>query len=101
MMEGILLIDAKNTFNSINQKVMLRNLKFKCPVIATYISNCCMCPARLFIIGGGELLFKVGTTKGDPTSMGAYILGISPLLQFFIDFISVNKLNAKEVGFCR
>ena len=55
-MEGILLIDAKNALNSINQKVMLRNLKFKCPVIATYISNCYMCPARLFIIGGGELL---------------------------------------------
>ena len=100
-MKGILLIDAKNALNSINQKVMLRNLKFKCPVIATYISNCYMCLARLFIIGGGELLSKVGTTQGDPTSMGAYTLGISPLLQFLIDFISVNKLNAKEVGFCR
>ena len=60
-----------------------------------------MCPARLFIIGGGELLSKEGTTQGDPTSMGAHTLRIPPLLQFLIDFISVNKLNAKEVGFCR
>ena len=39
-----------------------------------------MCPARLFIIRGGELLPKQGTTQGDPTSMGAYTLGILPLL---------------------
>ena len=58
-----------------------------------------MCPARLFIIGGGELLPKEGTTQGDPTSMGAYALGILPLLQFLLHYISVNELNAKEVAF--
>ena len=31
--------------------------------------------------------------------MGAYALGILPLLQFLLDFISVNDLNAKEVAF--
>ena len=36
-MKGILLIDAENAFNSINRKVMLHNLKFICPVFATYI----------------------------------------------------------------
>ena len=41
-----------------------------------------MCPARLFIISGGELLSKEGTTQGDPTSMGADALGILPVLQF-------------------
>ena len=56
-----------------------------------------MCPARLFIISGGELLSNVGTTEGDPTSMGAYALGILTLLQFLLDFIS-NELNTKEVA---
>ena len=50
-------------------------------------------------IGGGELISKKSTTQGDPTSMGAYTLGILPLLQFLLDFISVNELNAKEVTF--
>ena len=77
----------------------IERLCFICPVIPTYISNCFLCPARLFIIGGGELLYKEGTTHGDPTSMGAYALGILPLLQFLLDFISVNQLNAKEVAF--
>ena len=97
--EGILLIDAENAFNSINRKVMLHNLKLICPVIATYISNCYMCPARFFNVGGGELLSKEGTTQGDPTSVGAYALGILPLLQFLLDLISVNELSANEVAF--
>ena len=97
--EGILLIDAENAFNSINRNVMFHNLKFICQVITPYISHCYMCFARLFIIDGGELLSNEGTTQGDLTSMGAYALGISPLLQFLLDFISVNDLNAKEVAF--
>ena len=58
-----------------------------------------MYPARLFIIGGGELFSKEGTTQGDPTPMGAYALEILPLLQFLLNFISVNELSAKEVAF--
>ena len=58
-----------------------------------------MDPARLFIIGGGELFSKEGATQGDPTSMGAYAFGILPLLKFLLDFISVNELNAKELAF--
>ena len=58
-----------------------------------------MCPARLFITGRGELLSKEGTTQGDPTSIGAYALGILLLLQFLLDLIPVNQLNAKEVAF--
>ena len=57
-METILVIDAESAFNSINRKVMLHKLKFICPVIATYVSNCYMYPAKLFIIGGGEHYLK-------------------------------------------
>ena len=78
---------------------MLHNLKLLYPVIAAYVSNCYMCPTRLLIIGGGELFSEEGTTQGGPTSMGAYALGILPLLQFLLDFISVSELNAKEVAF--
>ena len=58
-----------------------------------------MCPARLFIIGGGELLSKEGTTQKDRASMGAYALGALPLLQFLVDFISIKEFIAKEVAF--
>ena len=45
----VLLVDAENTFISINQKVMLHNFKFISPIIATYTINCYAIPSRLFL----------------------------------------------------
>ena len=93
----VLLIDAENAFNSKNRKAMLHNLKFVCPIIATYIVNCYIIPSNLFIVGGGDLLSSVGTNQGDPTAMGA--LGILPLIKFLLEFINLNEMNAKEEVF--
>ena len=71
--KGILLIDAKNAFNSINRNAMRHNLKFFCPVISTYISSTYACPLRLFIIGGSKLLFNERTIQEDPTSVGCLL----------------------------
>ena len=51
----IFLIVAENAFNFINRKVMLHNLKFICPIIATYIVNFYATPSRLFIVGWGDI----------------------------------------------
>ena len=88
---AVLLIDAENAFNSINRKVMLHNLKFICPIIATYIINCYATPSRLFIVGGGEILSSEGTTQGHPTALS--------LIKFLLEFINLNEMNAKEVVF--
>ena len=37
--DAVLLNDAENAFISINRKVILHNLKFIFPIIATYIIN--------------------------------------------------------------
>ena len=97
--DAVLLIDTENVFNSINRKIMLHNLKFICPIIATYIIKCYATPSRLFIVGGGEILSSEGTTKGDPIAMGAYALGILPLIKFLLEFINLNEMNTKEVVF--
>ena len=84
------MVDAENTFNSINRKVMLHDLKSIC--------QCYTCLMRLFIICGHELLSNEGTAQVDPTSVGAHSLGILPILSFLLKFISINGLNGEEVA---
>ena len=55
--EAVLLMDAENTFNFINQKLW-PYLNFICPIITTYITNCYITTSRLFIIAGREILSK-------------------------------------------
>ena len=97
--EEVVLVDAENAFNSINRNVMLHNISLLCPTISTYVSNCYQSPARLFVIIGKEILSKEGTTQGDPTSMGTYALGVTPLLHFLHEFILMNEHRSKEVAF--
>ena len=78
--EGLIQVDAKNAFNSLNRKLMLHNLEIMCPELSTFGWNCYPTPARLFILGGKEILSEEGTTQGCPFSMPAYALGLMPLL---------------------
>ena len=68
--EAVLQVNAEKAFNSINRNVMLHNISVICPTISTYVSNHYQSAARLFAIGGKEILSKEGTTQGDPTSIG-------------------------------
>ena len=52
-----------------------------------------------FIVRGGEILFSEGATQFDPTAVGAYALGILPLIKFPLEFINLNEMNAKEEVF--
>ena len=53
--EAVLLVDAENAFNTINRKALLHNTEYLCPELATFIYNCYIIPARLFILGGNEI----------------------------------------------
>ena len=93
--EAVLLINAENALNAINRKVMLRNIYVLCPIISTFINNCYCTPARLFILGGKEIKSYEGTTQGDPTSMAAHAFGVTPLLNYILDFISQKHNTTK------
>ena len=57
---------------------MLHNLKFICPIIATYVIDWYATPSKLFIAGGEEILSSEVTTQGDPTAVGAYAINEIP-----------------------
>ena len=38
-------------------------------------------------------------SQGDPKATKAFALGILPLIKFLLEFINLNKMNAKEVDF--
>jgi hypothetical protein len=93
--EAVLLVDAENAFNSINRQTLLHNIEYICPSIASFIYNCYIIPARLFIMGGKELKSLEGTTQGDPTAMATYALGLTPML----NDLSIIDSRTKHVAF--
>ena len=57
---------------------MLHNLKFICPIIATYVIDWYATPSKLFIASGEEILSSEVTTQGDPAAMRAYAINEIP-----------------------
>ena len=78
--DAVLLIDASNAFNALNRAAALHNIRILCPMIAIYAVNTYRQPARLFVIGGKEIVSAEGTTQGDPLAMSLYALSIQPLI---------------------
>ena len=77
---AILLIDAKNAFNSLNRDLALKNIKTICPSLYTSLHNSYSTPSNLFI-DGKTILSKEGTTQGDPLAMAMYGTAILPLMK--------------------
>ena len=79
--EGVLLVDASNAFNSINRQAALHNISVLCPSLSTVLNNTYQAPIRMIITGSGEISSSEGTTQGDPLGMAMYAIGILPLIQ--------------------
>ena len=61
--EGIILVDASNAFNSMNQQTALHNIQYIYPPLGTVLINTYRNPSQLFITGGDKILSKEGTTR--------------------------------------
>ena len=62
--EGVLLVDAKNAFNSLNRAAALHNCQVLCPSLAPILINIYRSNAELFV-AGESILSQEGTTQGD------------------------------------
>ena len=79
--EGALLIDAENAFNSINRIAALHNISMLCPPFSRVLINSYRNPVRMVVPGDGEIASCEGTTQGDPLAMAMYALAITPLIR--------------------
>ena len=66
--QALLLVVARNAFNSLKRQAALRNIRWICPSSATILINIYRDPAQFFV-GGQMLLSCEGTTQGDPLAM--------------------------------
>ena len=96
--DAILLVDASNTFNSLNRQLFLYNISYLCPSIAIFVKNCYCTPSRLFI--GTEITSREGTTEGDPVTMAICGIGVTPLISMLIDILSNEySVNVNVMGY--
>ena len=93
--EGALLVDASNAFNSINRETALHNIGIICPSFAQVLLNTYQAPVRCVIPGGGEISSSEGTTQGDPLAMAMYALAVRPL----IDILQSNSPTVKQIWY--
>ena len=78
--QGALLVDASNAFNTINRHAALLNIKSICPSLYQILLNTYRAPIRCIICGDGEITSSQGTTQGDPLAMAMYALAVWPVI---------------------
>ena len=77
--EGLLLIDAKNAFNSLNRDLALKNIQKTCPSIITALQNSYGTPSNLYV-NEKVLLSQEGTTQGNLLAISMYGIALLPLM---------------------
>ena len=89
--EAVLLVDATNTFNSLNRQVALRNVLHLCPSIAPAIVSTYRANSQLFV--DGEVIYsREGTTQGDPLAMAMYAIATIPLIHKLSELSQVQQV---------
>ena len=80
---GFFMVYASNAFNSLNQKLAMKNIKLVCSNLSQYIENMYQDAARLYIAGGsGEFLYSSeGTTQGNNIAMAFYTHSTVPIIK--------------------
>ena len=80
--EAVLLVDASNSFNSLNRDTALQNIQHTWPSVTLLITLIVMPRSYLWM----ELIFsEEGTTQGDPLAMPMHVLATIPLINHLND----------------
>ena len=78
--EALILIDARNAFNTLNRAEALEACWKHCPTMGRALVNLYGTPSTLCLEGGPPILSREGTTQGCPAGMAMYGVGSIPLI---------------------
>ena len=79
---GVLMVDAKNAFNSVNRVAGLWNARYLWPRCSRFLFNTYRGYSSLWVNGHPDPLFsREGVTQGDPLSMSFYAVALMPLIR--------------------
>lgn len=79
--EAIILIDARNAFNTLNRAEAINTAWAQCPMLGRSLQNLYGKPSSLCAQGIPPLESREGTTQGCPLGMAMYALGSVPLIK--------------------
>ena len=89
---GVLMVDAKNAFNSLNRMAALWNVCVLWPRCSRFLFNSYRGWGSLVVRGSSSLLYsKEGVTQGDPLSMFMYAVSSVPLINSLNDPVGMRK----------
>ena len=102
--DGVLLVDASNAFNSLNREVALRNMFVTCPEMAVFETNMYRSYSSLYVKDlesseVHEILSEEGTTQGDPSAMPVYSCSTTPLITALLRRKEESHLLYRQVWF--
>ena len=78
--QAVILVDAQNAFNLLNQQLALLNIHRICPSIAPVLTNLYRRDANL-CVQKETVKSSKGVVQSDPLAMAMFALGITPLIR--------------------
>ena len=91
--DAVILVDARNAFNSLNCQAALHNIRVICPQIATILVNTYCRPACLIILDASDIYSLEGTMQGDNLAMAFDAFGTTLL----VNMLQIMSLEVSQV----
>ena len=82
--DTVILVDASNTFNSLNRNAALHNIQILCPQFSAISINTYRLSVRMTVFGSKDIVSNEGTTQGGNFAMSLYALGTATLLNYLL-----------------